>query len=92
MEEKKEEKQFIFHFIFHQNDLFAQYRTERSPVNTGDLKIRKKIFFWLGENLSFSILKFSKSVLLGDFRNDLTCFDHVRGMVGDQFFDIWHYS
>ena len=40
-------------------------------------KIRKKIF-WLGENLSFSILKFSKSVLLGDFRNDLT-FDHARG-------------
>ena len=34
--EKKGEKQFIH--SFHQNDLFAQYRTERSPDITGDLK------------------------------------------------------
>ena len=31
--EKKGEKG-----IFHQNDLFAQYRIERAPVITGDLK------------------------------------------------------
>ena len=43
--EKKGEKQFIH--SFHQNDLFAQYRTERSPVNTGDLKIVSFFFLML---------------------------------------------
>ena len=27
-------------FFFHQNDLFAQYRIERSPDITGDLKMK----------------------------------------------------
>ena len=44
--EKKGEKHFI-HF-FHQNDLFAQYRIERSPVITGDLKTYTNPFgLWL---------------------------------------------
>ena len=42
-ERKKGEKQFI-----HQNDLFAQYRTERSPDITGDLKMVLLYWYTMG--------------------------------------------